>query len=313
MSAPGTRASELLQATVAPQGPLGEPAPSADSGLIVDAWKELRRSPAFILVTCVLLVIVAMAIAPQMFAGWFGNGDPRVCNLVDSNGGPRSGHPFGFDRQGCDIYANVIYGGRPSMAIGFMVTGASFIVALILGSFAGFFGGWLDAVISRIADVFFGFPFMLGALVILMVLQSRNVLTVAAVLALFGWPYMTRVMRANVLRTSQADFVIASQALGASRLRTLMRHVVPNSITPLIVLSSLNVGGYIVTEAALTFLGVGLQYPAITWGLQLSAAQGSFPAYPHVLLFPALFLSVTVLCFVLLGDMLRDAFDPKGR
>src|SRR5699024_535197 len=131
-----------------------------------DAWGGLARKPAFIATSVAIVVMLVMAIWPGLFAGWFGHGDPRACDLVRSGDGPTSGHPFGFDKQGCDVYANVIYGARASISVGVLVTGIGLSIAVVLGSVAGYFGRLLDSVISRFTDIFFGFPFILGALVV---------------------------------------------------------------------------------------------------------------------------------------------------
>ena len=285
----------------------------AQSSLARDAWNDMRRNPVFLLSASVVLLMLVMAVWPGLFTGWFGSGDPRQCDLAVSNNGPAPGHPFGFDTQGCDVYANVIHGASASISVGLLVTLFCFVLAVVLGSVSGFFGGWYDAVISRISDVFFGFPFLLGALILLTSFSERSIWTVSFVLALLGWPTLARLMRSTVKSVIDVDYVLAARGLGASNWRIISRHILPNTVTPVIVLSTLNIGAFIVAEATLTFLGVGLQYPAISWGLQLSAAQSSFTVSPHLLIFPSLFLGVTVLSFVLLGDVVRDAFDPKLR
>jgi len=286
---------------------------TTQSSLARDAWNDMRRNPVFLLSASVVLLMLVMAVWPGLFAGWFGSGDPRQCDLAVSNNGPAPGHPFGFDTQGCDVYANVIHGASASISVGLLVTLFCFVLAVVLGSISGFFGGWYDAVISRISDVFFGFPFLLGALILLTSFSERSIWTVSFVLALLGWPTLARLMRSTVKSVIDVDYVLAARGLGASNWRIITRHILPNAVTPVIVLSTLNIGAFIVAEATLTFLGVGLQYPAISWGLQLSAAQSSFTVSPHLLIFPSLFLGVTVVSFVLLGDVVRDAFDPKLR
>lgn len=275
--------------------------------------RHLARMPSFILSAVVIALMAALALFPDFFAGLFGNGDPRVCQLADSAIGPRDGHPFGFDTQGCDIYANVIHGARSSISIGLLVTGISFVIAVLLGSVSGFYGRAIDAVISRVSDVFFGFPFLLGTLVILSSIPTRNVVTVSLVLALFSWPTLTRLMRASTMATKEMDYVSAARSLGASDWRILRKHVVPNSISPIIVLTTITVGTVIAAEAVLTFLGIGLQPPSVSWGLQLANAQSNFQQHPHLLLFPASFLTATVLAFIIAGDALADAFDPRRR
>jgi oligopeptide transport system permease protein len=284
-----------------------------DISFLRDAWSTLVRRPLFVASATVVVLILAIVIAPAPFAGLFGHGNPHACNLLDSSKGPGPGHPFGFDVQGCDLFANVIYGARPTVTIGLLVTAAGLVIAIVVGSVAGYMRGIVDAVLGRVADVFFGFPFILGALIILTVLPERNVLTVSLVLVVFGWPTMARLMRSTVLAEVNRDYVLAARSLGASSARVLRKHILPNAVGPVIVYATLTIGGVMVAEASLTFLGVGLQAPAISWGLELAAAQNDLQQYPHLLIFPGLFLSVTVLSFVALGDTLRDALDPRLR
>jgi oligopeptide transport system permease protein len=273
----------------------------------------LLRRPRFIIPGFFVLFFCAMAVLPGEFAGWFGHGNPHVCNLANSGTGPTAGHPFGFDIQGCDLYSNVIYGSQASLSIGLLTTAGALLIAIILGGLAGYFGGLLDSLIGRLMDVFFGFPILVGMIVILETFNVHNILTVSAVLVLFNWPVMTRIMRASVLATVNLEYVTAARGIGASTWRILRRHVVPNAIGSVAVLASLNVGGVITAESALTFLGVGLQAPEISWGVQLNSAQQYFTTHLNLLVFPALFLSAAVLSFVLLGDALRDTLDPKLR
>lgn len=287
-----------------------EPGPAARrAGL----WPELRRRPAFAVSAVMALLVCAMAAVPQAFAGWFGGGDPRRCDLASSGLPPAPGHPFGFDIQGCDLYTHVVYGARSSVLIAVLATAGMLLLAVVLGLLAGYFKGWADMLISRVMDVFFGFPALVGMIVILQTLSTHNEVTVSAVLILFGWPALARVMRGSVLATAGSDYIAAARGVGASTPRILLRHVLPNSFGPVAVLTGLNVGAVIASESALTFLGVGLQTPAISWGVQLNTAQQYFTTSPHLLVFPSIFLTVTVLSFVLLGDALRDAFDPRLR
>jgi oligopeptide transport system permease protein len=274
---------------------------------------DLLHSPRFVLPAAVVLLLCLIAAAPAAFSGWFGHGDPTVCSLANSGLGPRSGHPFGFDIQGCDLYSNVIYGAQDSISIGLLTTAFTLIVAVVLGSLSGYCGGLVDGVISRVMDVFFGFPTLVGMIVVLEMFTVHSVLSVSLVLTLFSWPILTRVMRSAVLSNRSLDYVTAARELGSGPLRILARHVIPNSLTPVAVLASLNIAGVITAESSLTFLGVGLKAPSISWGVQLNSAQQYFTVHLNLLLFPALFLSVTVLSFVLLGDCLRDAFDPELR
>lgn len=297
----------VTAASVAP-GAEGSP---EDVTMFSGALRRLFQRPLFWASSFVVALMIIIAIVPQAFAGWFGHGNPHVCNLANSALSSRAGHPFGFDVQGCDLYANVIYGARDSISIGLLVTALTMVVAIALGSVAGFYGRVVDAVISRVSDVFFGFPFILGALVVLESFRQRDVLSVSLVLALFGWPPLTRLMRASVLSVKDMDYVMATRTLGASDWWIIRRHVLPNAIGPVVVIGAITVGSVIAAEATLTFLGVGLQTPAISWGLQLANAQENFQAHPGLLIFPGLFLSVTVLSFIYIGECLQDALDPR--
>lgn len=288
-------------------------APGRQASLASDAWRDLRRNPVFLVAGFVVLLMLVISVVPRLFSGWFGHGDPHACNLDRSSDGPTSGHPFGFDKQGCDVYANVIHGARASISVGLLVTVVGVVIAITLGCLSGFYGRVIDAVVSRLTDVFFGFPFILGALVVLTSVDSRSVLTVSMVLALFAWPTLTRLMRSTVLSVKEMDYVTAARGLGATDWRLIRRHIIPNAVAPVIVIATINVGSVIVAEASLTFLGIGLDSSTVSWGRQLSEAQNDFQVSPHLLIFPSIFLSVTVLSFILLGDVVRDAFDPRLR
>ncbi len=275
-----------------------------------EAWRDLRRNPFFVLPVLVIAVLTVMAIWPQLFTDLV----PRSCDLSRSADPPEAGHWFGFDRQGCDLYTRVVYSTRASLLIGLTVTLGAFAIALVLGSLSGYYGRWLDAVLGRIADVFFGIPLVIGAIVLLTAVVDRGVWQVSAVLTLLAWPPMFRLMRSTVLSARESDYVQAARALGAGNARVIIRHVIPNSIAPVIAYATVFMGVIIGAEATLTFLGAGLQLPALSWGVLLSSPPPrELLNTPHLLLFPSLFVSLTVLSFVLAGDTLRDALDPKLR
>ena len=275
-----------------------------------DAWRYLRTNPLFLIGLAVMLVIVVMALFPALFARGI---NPTDCDLSLSRQTPSAAHWFGMDLQGCDYYANVIYGARNSVMIGLLSVIGVLIIGVLIGALAGYFGGWADAVLARITDVFFGIPLFLGALILLTVTANRSVWTVSLALVVFGWMTAMRLVRSSVVSIRESDYVLAAQALGASSGRILVRHILPNAVAPVFVYATIAVGTFISAEAALTYLGIGLQAPEISWGLQINVAQSLIGSSPHLLLFPALFLLVTVLGFILLGDALRDALDPKRR
>jgi peptide/nickel transport system permease protein/oligopeptide transport system permease protein len=275
-----------------------------------DAWKYLRTNPLFLIGLTIMSVMVLMALFPSVFAL---GADPTDCDLSMSRQTPSAAHWFGMDLQGCDYYSNVIYGARPSVAIGVLAVIGVLIIGVLIGSVAGYFGGWADSLLARITDVFFGIPLFLGALILLTVTAQRSVWTVALALVVFGWMTAMRLVRSSVVSIRDSDYVLAAQALGASPGRILVRHILPNALAPVLIYATIAVGTFISAEAALTYLGIGLQAPEISWGLQINVAQSLIGSSPHLLFFPALFLSVTVLGFILLGDALRDALDPKRR
>ncbi|TDC67312.1 ABC transporter permease [Actinomadura sp. GC306] len=251
-----------------------------------------------------------MAAFPGLFTGTAAN---EGCDPNSAKLGPSREHWFGTDLAGCDYYAHVVHGARPTLLIGVAVTLSALAIAVLFGTLSGYYGGVLDTVVSRLTDVFFGLPFVLGGTVILVAFPGHGVGAMTLVLVLLGWTTMIRIMRAQVIAVRDADYVQAARLLGASDRRVMARHVLPNAIAPVIVVATLNVGNVIVGEATLDFLGVGLQYPQVSWGLQLGQAKDAFMVHPHLLIFPAAFLSATVLSFLLLGDAVRDALDPKLR
>ncbi|MFG1825225.1 ABC transporter permease [Microbispora bryophytorum] len=275
-----------------------------------DAWLELRGRVVFWFSAAVLLVAVAMAAFPGLFAHL---GPNEACDLRMSKRGPAGGALFGYDLQGCDYWSQVVHGTRASIVVGVSVTVFAMLISILLGLVGGYYGGLADAVISRLTDVFFGIPFVLGATVVLVAFPDHGIWAMTLVLVLLGWTTMTRLMRGQVIAVKDMDFVAAARMLGASDRRLMMRHILPNSVAPVIVVAMLNVGNVIAGEATLDYLGVGLQYPDVSWGLQLNIAQTFFAEHPHLLVFPALFLTATVLSFLMLGDVVRDALDPRLR
>jgi ABC-type dipeptide/oligopeptide/nickel transport system permease subunit len=287
-----------------------EPIVGREGSLYADAWRQLRRRPMFIISGILILILALMAIWPGLFT----RVDPRDCNLADSLLRPSGEHWFGTDVQGCDYYARTIWGARVSITIGVLVTAASTLIAVVLGSMAGYYGGIVDTLIARLTDIWFAIPTILGGIVILRsVFTTRGLLQVSLVLIVLGWPTMLRLVRSAVMATREMDYVDAARALGVRNFRIIRRHILPNAVAPVIVYATITVGVIISAEAALSFLGVGLQLPAISWGLMISVAQNRILTAPHLLLFPGAFLSVTVFTFILMGDALRDALDPRLR
>jgi oligopeptide transport system permease protein len=271
------------------------------------SWQRLRRNPGFWIGSVLVAFFVFISLFPAPVAALFGNGNPRLCGLEFSGQAPSPGHPFGYTTLGCDLYSSVIYGAQASIGVGLIVTLGTCVIAILLGTLAGFFGGWVDATISRLSEIVFAVPLLLGAIVILNSIEGRTVLSLSLVLIVFAWPTSMRIMRSSVLSVRNRSFVVAATSLGLSTPRILWVHVLPNTLGPILVLATLQIGAIIAAEATLTYLGIGLQPPAMSWGLQLSSAQNYFQVSPHLLIFPALMLTLAVTGFVMLGEAVRGA------
>lgn len=281
------------------------------SNLWLDAWRDMRRRPMFWISAVVILVITLVA----MFPTWFTSVDPRACSLEFSKSPASPGHPLGYDAQGCDIYSRVVWGAGTSVTVGLIVIFITFVIGTVMGALAGFFGGWVDTVLSRLGDIFFSIPYILAAVIVMTVFADyRNVWVIALAIGGFSWPVSARILRGEILRVKNSDFVMASESIGLSRIRTLVKHVLPNAIAPLIVVTTLSLSAAIVAEAVLSFLGVGLPSAEfMSWGNDISAAQRDLRNSPEILMWPSLALAITVLGFVMMGEVVRDALDPKAR
>lgn len=284
--------------------------------LAQDAWRSLRKNKMFWASVVLIALFVLMAVWPSLFT----RTDPTFGDINNVRATPSGSAWFGTDTQGYDIFARTIYGARASIIVGILTSLSTLLVGGTIGIIAGFNGGWIDALVSRITDIFFAIPLLLGGILFMaswpndantsyFIIVGKVVLT----LTIFGWPSIARLMRSSVLQVKPNEYVLAARALGASPWRIIRSHILPNALAPAIVVSTINLGAFIVAEATLSFLGIGLTPPAISWGVAISDALVAVRTYPHILLFPSLFLSLAVLAFILLGDAVRDAFDPKSR
>lgn len=287
-----------------------------ERSLASDAWRAMRKNPLFWVSVIMIAVFVLMAVFPSLFT----SKDPTAAVLQESRKLPDGSNWFGRDIQGYDIYARCIYGARASILVGLFTTIGTVLLGGTIGVISGYLGGWVDSLLSRIGDIFFAIPLLLGAIIFLVSLPDffndnylLIVLKVVFALVILGWPSIARLMRSSVIQVKPNDYVQAARALGASPWRVVRSHILPNALAPVIVVSTINLGAYIAAEATLSFLGIGLQPPAISWGIDISAAIVGLRTTPHMLLFPSLFLSLAVLAFIMLGDAVRDALDPKNR
>jgi oligopeptide transport system permease protein len=286
-------------------------------GLLGDAWRDLRRKPMFWISAVAILFFLVMAAMPWLFTSV----DPTHGELSRSRVEPSADAWFGYDVQGRDVFARTIYGARASIIVAFVGTLGTVLLGGVIGVIAGYRGGWLDGLLSRVGEVFSGTPFVLGAIVILFTFNGPQAdlgewqimgLVIAALIVL-TWPVSMRLMRSSVLSVRNADYIIAARAMGAGPGRIITKHLVPNCLAPLLVYSTILIGAFIGAEATLSYLGVGLQTPVVSWGVMVSEAQDYLRVSPFLLFFPSAFLVVAVLAFVMLGESVREALDPKLR
>ncbi|GAB2758391.1 ABC transporter permease [Salinifilum aidingensis] len=307
------RADPAAPAPGRPAGGSGE----KPRGLWGDAWRDLRRRPLFLIGSVLLVLLLVMAAFPQLFTSV----DPTHQDLLRAREGPSGEAWFGYDSQGRDIFARCIYGARTSIIVGILATTLTVLIGSVVGLVTGYFGGWLDSLLSRFAEIFLGLPFVLGAIVILTTLNpaaqqpsaTRIITQVIVSISVLSWPISMRIMRSAAISAKQQDYVKAARALGAGPLRIIRHHLLPNTISPVLVYATIALGGFIGAEATLSFLGVGLQSPVVSWGVMIADSRDYISVAPHLLFFPAAFLVATVLAFVMLGDAVRDALDPKQK
>lgn len=254
----------------------------------------------------VLIVLSLLAI----FAPWIAPHDPAAVHTREGLRGPSWQYPLGQDALGRCILSRMLYGARVSLTVGLLAGVLSLGVGIVLGALAGYFGGWADLLIMRVAEVFMTIPqFLLVVAAVAIIGPSFTSLLI--VIGLSSWTGYARVLRGEILVMKQKPFVEAARAYGSSHLRILARHILPNCLSPLIVMVTLNVAGVILLESSLSFLGFGIQEPQASWGSILSQGRNYFMVAPHIATFPGIAIMLAVLAFNLLGDGLRDALDPK--
>jgi len=256
-------------------------------------------------------IVLVMALA-AVVGPWLSPYDPVQQELRLRLAAPSAGHPFGLDELGRDILARVLSGARISFFVAMVVVSVSSIVGTLLGAIAGYFGGLPDEVISRVTDTLLAFPGILLAIALVAVL-GPSLGNVLFALTIIGWVGYARLVRGQVLRAREFEYVRAAQALGATTRRVLLRHIIPTALPAVVVQATLGMAGAILGEAALSFLGLGVQPPTPSWGSMLNGGRAHLLDAPHLTLFPGLALALLVLGFNFLGDGLRDLADPKGR
>ena len=271
-------------------------------------WRRLRRNRPALAGLAIVVAIALLALFPEAVAPY----SPYVVSSSLRGGGPSVAHPFGMDQVGRDVLSRVIYGARVAMLVGLAATGLSLLVGVLVGATAGYFGGIVDVVLMRLVDALQAFP-ILVLLIAIAAALGPSLGHVIVILGLTTWAQYARVVRADVLSLREREFVMAARTLGVPNARIILRHILPNTVGPTIVLASLSVAGVILLESALSFLGLGTQPPAASWGSMLADGRTYILTYPHIALFPGLAITLAVLAFNLLGDGLRDALDPRTR
>ncbi len=256
--------------------------------------------------------IVLFAVLAAIVGPWVTPYDAAVQQLPFRLARPTAAHPFGLDELGRDILSRVLLGAQVSLLVGFVVVTVSASVGTLLGSIAGYYGGGRDQLISRVMDVLLAFPGILLAIALVAVL-GPSLTNVVLALTIIGWVGYARLVRGQVLRAREFEYVVAARALGAGAWRTLVRHVLPSTLPAVTVQATLGMAGAILSEAALSFLGLGVQPPTPSWGTMINGGRAHLLDAPHLTIFPGLFLAIVVLGFNFLGDGLRDRLDPQTR
>jgi len=287
----------------------GAPSASPVAGLTFWqlVWLRFRRHRLAMIGGAVAIVLTLVAV----LAPWIAPSGPEQIDLRSRALPPSLAHPFGTDELGRDALSRAMYAGRISLAVGYLSALGVAITGTVAGIAAGYYGGLTDSVIMRLVDILLALPTIPLYLIMSALLPGGGVDRIILIFLLFGWTGVSRLVRAQVLSLRQADFVVAARALGASELRIMLRHLVPNALAPVIVATTLAVGGFILAESGLSYLGLGIQPPTPSWGNMLQRAQANIGQASWLAVFPGVLIFITVLSFNFLGDGLRDALDPR--
>ena len=274
-----------------------------------DAWRRFRENKIALVALIILVIMVIMVIIGPGISGY----NFEQMSTDEINQLPSAEHWFGTDDLGRDLFARVFQGGRVSLTIGIVGAVVASVVGSIYGGIASYFGGIVDDIMMRIVEVLLSIPYLLTVILISVVTDSKSIGTMMLALVLTGWCGIARLVRGQMLQLKSQEYILAANALGVSPIKTIMRHMIPNTLGMIIVAITFDIPGYIFSEAFLSYVGLGVQPPDTSWGALASAAQQNFMFYPYQLFFPSLMVALTMLGFTLLGDGLRDALDPKLR
>ncbi|MBI5302652.1 MAG: ABC transporter permease [Chloroflexi bacterium] len=284
------------------------PRKPAASNLWMDAWYRLQKNRAAVVSFFFIIALILFIVLSPML----GLPSPLDQDLGRISEEPSADHWFGTDELGRDLLSRVVHGGQVSLMVGLVVQIATASIGMLLGLIAGYYGGTVDTIIMRVVDTMYAFPPFLFAVFMAAILPP-SVWSIVLVLVLVGWPWEARVTRGLVLSLKEREYVTAARVVGASNWRIMLRHILPNSLSPIIVGFSIGIAGTIMAESGLSFLGIGIRPPTPSWGGMIDKGRLFLQVYPHLAIFPSIALAVTVLAFNFLGDGLRDALDPRMR
>jgi ABC-type dipeptide/oligopeptide/nickel transport system permease subunit len=314
-------AEQTHQVAVASTVAAGAPASATAGGEVAltlwgDVWRRLRKNRLAILGLGIVGLLVLTAVLAPLIANYApDHQNLDLASLCKGPCGPSLKHWFGTDQLGQDLFSRIVYGARISVIIGVVAVGFALAVGLTLGSIAGYFGGTADGLIMRICDVFFAIPYVLAAIVLIIAIGDSipRIWVIALAIGIFGWATIARLLRSSILSAKETEYVEAARALGAGHFRIITRHILPNSLAPVIVYSTIAIGTAILSEAALSFLGIGIKPPTPAWGLMVAQGKEFLTTRPYMIVFPGLAIVFTVLGFIFVGDGLRDSMDPRLR
>lgn len=279
-----------------------------------EAWKNLKSNPMFYVSSALVVIFILVGIFPSVFSDI----DPDYCDITK----PRlpigaDGHILGTTLQGCDIYSRLVFGASSSLQVGVLVTLIGTLFGIIWGTISGYCGGIIDSIMSRILEVFMSIPGILAFMVVLQLMREiEGAIKLIVVFSIFGWMTIARLTRGNIIAAKSQEFITSSIALGQSKFQIMLKHALPNSLGPVIATATMSVGTWIIVEASMSFLGIGLGGGQISWGSDISTAASNIVTWsqaPHILFFPSLMLAICSLTFIFLGDALHSAIDPKER
>ncbi len=273
-----------------------------------EIMRNLRKNKGAVLGLIIIIMMIILALCAPLIYDY--DQDIIAQNIPERLQGPSLKHPFGTDELGRDIMARVIWGSRYSLPIGFVATIVAVILGVGMGAIAGYYGGWVENVLMRFGDIFASIPHLLLAIVVVSVL-GKSALNLMIAVGITGTPAFIRVARAAVLQVRNQEYIEAARAIGMRNWKIILKHIIPNSLSPIVVQTTLRVGSAIISASSLSFLGLGIAAPAPEWGTMLSAGRAFIRDYSYMTLFPGLAIMITVLALNMLGDGLRDAMDPK--